>query len=66
MVHSAGGRMKNETPGLDLSRSIVVGFLIAAAIGLLAGIGWLGYLLGRADSSAAVSEVRACRQRSET
>ena len=35
---------EDQAPGLDLSRSVVVGFLIAAAIGLLAGIGWLGYL----------------------
>lgn len=33
-----------STPGLDLSRGIVVGFLIAAALGLLAGLGWLSYL----------------------
>jgi len=35
---------EERAPGLDLSRAIVVGFLIAAAIGLLAGIVWLGYL----------------------
>jgi len=29
--------------GLDLSRVIVVGFLISAALGLLAGIGWVGF-----------------------
>lgn len=34
----------DRAPGLDLSRVIVVGFLIAAAMGLLAGLGWLGYL----------------------
>jgi hypothetical protein len=33
-----------RAPGLDLSRGVVVGFLIAAAMGLLAGAGWLGYL----------------------
>lgn len=35
-----GGR----APGLDLSRSIVVGFLVAAVMGLMAALGWLGYL----------------------
>lgn len=34
----------DRAPGLDLSRVVVVGFLIAAAMGLLAGLGWLGYL----------------------
>ena len=29
--------------GLDLSRVIVVGFLVAAALGFLTGIGWMGY-----------------------
>jgi hypothetical protein len=37
-------RDDEPAPGLDLSRAIVVGFLIAAAIGLLAGVSWLGYL----------------------
>ena len=31
------------SPGLDLSRVIVMGFLIAAVLGLLTGIGWMGY-----------------------
>ena len=35
----------DRSPGLDMSRVIVVGFLIAAAIGLLTGIGWMGYRL---------------------
>jgi hypothetical protein len=29
-------------PGVDLSRVIVIGFLIAAALGLLTGIGGMG------------------------
>jgi hypothetical protein len=33
-----------HAPGLDLSRGIVLGFLIAAGLGLLAGAGWLSYL----------------------
>jgi len=36
------------SPGLDLSRIIVVAFLIAAAMGLLSGIGWMGYQFLRA------------------
>ena len=33
----------DASPGLDLSRVIVMGFLIAAVLGLLTGIGWMGY-----------------------
>ena len=29
--------------GLDLSRVIVIGFLIAAVLGFLTGLGWMGY-----------------------
>jgi hypothetical protein len=29
--------------GVDLSRVIVIGFLVAAALGFLTGIGWMGY-----------------------
>ena len=36
-----------RSPGLDLSRVLVVGFLVAAALGLLTGIGWMGYLFFR-------------------
>ena len=36
-------------PGLDLSRVIVVGFLIAALLGLLAGLGWMGCQLVRSQ-----------------
>jgi len=32
----------DPAPGVDLSRVIVVGFLIAAALGLMSGIGWMG------------------------
>jgi hypothetical protein len=31
-----------RAPGLDLSRVIVIGFLIAAALGLMSGIVWMG------------------------
>ena len=37
----------DPSPGLDLSRVIVVGFLVAAALGLLTGIGWMGYQVFR-------------------
>ena len=36
-------------PGLDLSRVIVIGFLIAAALGLMTGIGWMGCHLVRSQ-----------------
>ena len=36
-------------PGLDLSRVIVIGFLIAAALGLMTGIGWMGCQLVRSQ-----------------
>lgn len=36
-------------PGLDLSRAIVVGFLIAAMLGLLTGLGWMGCQLVRSN-----------------
>ena len=39
----------DPSPGLDLSRVIVVGFLVAAALGLLTGIGWGGYQFLRAQ-----------------
>ena len=29
-------------PGLDLTRVIVVGFLIAALLGMVTGLGWMG------------------------
>ena len=32
----------DPAPVVDLSRVIVVGFLIAAALGLMSGIGWMG------------------------
>ena len=32
----------DPAPGADLSRVIVVGFLIAAALGLMSGIGLMG------------------------
>ena len=32
----------DPAPGVDLFRVIVVGFLIAAALGLMSGIGWMG------------------------
>ena len=32
----------DPAPGVDLSRVIVVVFLIAAALGLMSGIGWMG------------------------
>jgi hypothetical protein len=39
----------DRSPGLDLSRVLVVGFLVAAALGLLTGIGWMGYQFFRAQ-----------------
>lgn len=33
----------DQAPGLDISRLLVIGFLIAAALGLLTGIGVMGY-----------------------
>jgi hypothetical protein len=30
-------------PGLDLSRVIVMGFLIAALLGMATGLGWMGF-----------------------
>ena len=33
----------DSSPGVDLSRVIVIGFLVAAALGFLTGIGWMGY-----------------------
>ena len=33
----------DPSPGVDLSRVIVIGFLVAAALGFLTGIGWMGY-----------------------
>ena len=33
----------DPTPGRDLSRVIVIGFLIAAVLGFLTGLGWMGY-----------------------
>ena len=38
-----------SAPGLDLSRVIVIGFLIAAALGLMTGIGWMGCHLVRSQ-----------------
>jgi ABC-type nitrate/sulfonate/bicarbonate transport system permease component len=38
----------DPSPGLDLSRVIVIGFLIAAALGVLTGLGWMGYQFLRA------------------
>ena len=35
------------SPGLDVSRILLVGFLIAAALGLLSGLGWMGYQILR-------------------
>lgn len=32
----------DPAPGVDLSRVIVVGVLITAALGLMSGIGWMG------------------------
>jgi hypothetical protein len=37
----------DPAPGLDLSRVVVVGFLIAALLGLLTGLGWMGCQLVR-------------------
>ena len=39
----------DPSPGLDVSRLLVVGFLLAAALGLLLGIGWMVYQLLRAQ-----------------
>ena len=39
----------DQSPGVDLSRVIVIGFLVAAALGLLTGIGWMGYQFFRAQ-----------------
>jgi hypothetical protein len=33
----------DPSPGVDASRVIVIGFLAAAALGFLTGIGWMGY-----------------------
>ena len=33
----------DPAPGVDASRIIVIGFLVAAALGFLTGIGWMGY-----------------------
>ena len=33
----------DPSPGVDASRIIVIGFLVAAALGFLTGIGWMGY-----------------------
>jgi len=37
----------DEPASAGLSRLLVLGFLIAAALGLMAGIGWMGYQLLR-------------------
>jgi len=37
----------DRAPGLDLSRLIVMGFLIAALLGLVTGLGWIGCQLVR-------------------
>jgi hypothetical protein len=36
-------------PGLDVSRALVLGFLIAALLGLVTGVGWVGYSLLRSQ-----------------
>ena len=33
----------DPSPGVDASRVILLGFLVAAALGFLTGIGWMGY-----------------------
>ena len=40
-------RKHDEEPsaGLDLSRLLVLGFLVAGLIGLLMGVGWVGWNL---------------------
>jgi hypothetical protein len=43
-VRQRGGK---SAPGLDASRLIVVGFLIAALLGLVMGLGWMSCQLVR-------------------
>jgi len=35
----------DSSPGLDLSRVLVIGFLIAALLGVLTGLGWMAWRL---------------------
>jgi hypothetical protein len=37
----------DAAPGLDVSRVLVLGFLIAALLGLATGLGWMGCQLIR-------------------
>ena len=37
----------DRAPGLDLSRVIVLGFVIAALLGMVTGLGWMGWQLVR-------------------
>ena len=39
----------DASPGLDVSRFLALGFLVAAVLGLLLGIGWMGYQYLRAQ-----------------
>lgn len=39
----------DTSPGLDISRLLVIGFVIAALLGLLTGIGVMGYQFLRAQ-----------------
>lgn len=36
-------------PGLDLSRVLVIGFLVAAVLGAAIGLGWMSYQLLRSQ-----------------
>jgi hypothetical protein len=38
-------RHGDSAPGLDLSRVIVIGFLVAALLGVLTGLGWIAWRL---------------------
>jgi|JI10StandDraft_1071094.scaffolds.fasta_scaffold285540_3 hypothetical protein len=40
---------EDEPASAGVSRLLVLGFLIAAALGLLTGIGWMGYQFFRAQ-----------------
>ena len=43
------GHDEEPSPGVDLSRLLVLGFLIAALLGLVTGIGWVGCNLFRSQ-----------------
>jgi hypothetical protein len=45
--HTVRRHDRGSGPGLDLSRVIVMGFLIAALFGMATGVGWVGCQLIR-------------------